>query len=308
MNSIMCANLGLKASFYDQLLVQANVDNLCFKHQILRLLQQNLVDSVEIDFRQLLENIGFTQTIANKINKISKFSPINQFTFYDWIEFYIVMKIYSLTVVQIQENGTKTEWLSPTIEIFLSNKSYYFRDVKVVDLQSTYWYHGTTKIHAHNILYKGIEVKHNNVYKNFGPGFYLTNNPNLAFEYANFATNYFKQLRVAAVPSVLVFEVPKQENVLMLRRYQVKDLRSNDQEWLKVLNFFAFPDQSLPSVLGKSIKEFKHIEAIIGPQADLKVEKINKVFINKTDCLQLCIKRQKFAQEFLYLTKIYHFE
>lgn len=306
MSSIVCENLGLKATFYDQLLTRVDLKDLCFKHKILELIKFNINDTQESDCLKLLEKIGFNLTTANKIIKMSIFIPINQFTLFDWIEYYITMK-FKILQPEFSADYPKIVWSKLVISLNLSSKIHYLNDANKIDPLFVHWYHGTTNLSANEIRNYGINVSCNYSYKNFGSGFYLTDDPKLALEYACFTTNYMRQLGVTANPSVLVFEIPLSNYECILRRYKVKNLSDKPTEWTDVINFYAFCHKEIPTILGKNSKDLRQIEIIIGPQAELKSEEnINKIFSRKTKSLQMCIKKQQFADEFSYLSRIYY--
>lgn len=308
MNAKICNDLGLKATFYDQMLTRTDLNELCLKHKVIELLKRNICLAREESEQKILEKVGFCPATANKIIQISTFASINQFTIFDCIECYVTIKFRMLQADKAIDRSPIT-WFKPTIDLNLSSKLYYLKDVKETDPSFMYWYHGTTNLSANEIRNYGINVNCNNSYKNFGHGFYLTDNSNLALDYAEFTANYMTQLGVPAKPSVLVFEIPLVKYESILRRFRVKNLSNGATEWIDVIKFYALCHQELPLILGKNPKNLRQIEAIIGPQMVLKSrENINKIFSRKTKSLQLCIKRQQFADEFLYLSRIYYFK
>ena len=144
------------------------------------------------------------------------------------------------------------------------------------------FFHGTSHVHARNIIDGGIKLSKGENLKDFsdGEGFYLAKQFDEAWK-NKWASNR------PSVSAVLVFRVHRAD---LRERRQALDLRTDEEQWRSVIRAFRS---------GASTEQFQQYEFIEGPMSSISrgdQSLCNPMFHG--DTYQLCVKHDNCAELF----------
>ena len=144
------------------------------------------------------------------------------------------------------------------------------------------FFHGTSHVHARNIIDGGIKLSKGENLKDFsdGEGFYLAKQFDEAWK-NKWASNR------PSVSAVLVFRVHKAD---LRERRQALDLRKDEEQWKSVIRAFRS---------GASTEQFQQYEFIEGPMSSISrgdQSLCNPMFHG--NAYQLCVKHDNCAELF----------
>ena len=144
------------------------------------------------------------------------------------------------------------------------------------------FFHGTSHVHARNIIHGGIKLTKGDNFKDFsdGEGFYL------AKQFDEARKNKWASNR-PTVSAVLVFRVRRAD---LREDREALDLRTDEDQWKSVITAFRS---------GKSTEQFQQYEFIEGPMTSISRgnQSLRNLIFN-ADTYQLCVKHDNCAELF----------
>lgn len=145
------------------------------------------------------------------------------------------------------------------------------------------WYHGTNESSAHNICEHGIDFTKSKKELDFGRGFYMTDDKNVAKKRAQTQTKKYNRIyRKKDKPAVVVITI----NIDMVNTYNIKRFDYCNEEWLYFILANRLSYEYVQQNCMENNLDSKY-DLVIGSIADSNVSEIASHIQNKDVAIEM---------------------